>query len=157
MSKELKLLEQQRNALQRKIRDKLKQEIIKLLDKYSESGGLDIDEMTEKATGKQVISQKDVQQVYYSMQQIRKDCEQDDKVKLLVCRNGQYLWAQDKETIDAYTLDNIENGLKKITRNANRMPKSYKYLGIRANPQPLIEGKLKQFGVHQIEFKGVSS
>jgi hypothetical protein len=153
MSKDLLLLEKQRNALARKIRETFKKEILKILDKHrGEENWLSIEEIARLSMNREAVSRNDIYNVYYAIQTIRKECEDEDKSKLLVCnRNNRYGWAESKEEIDAYAMVNIENGLRKIKRNTSRLPKNYAALGIHSNPNRMIAGKLREFGFTQLE------
>lgn len=150
MMSELKQLRRKRIALNRKIRERMVNDLIAMMDAEEWPNK---EEMAAKLFGKKIPTDADMNEAYRCIQQIRRICEDSDEAQLLVCRNNRYGWAEDKETIDSYTEKNVRNGLRKIERNRRRLPKNYRAIGVDDDGGSLIGRTLGDFGYLQIEHK----
>ena len=131
-----------KKALENELKAKQKRRLLEVLNDNDVDNGFTLPELAGKVLDKNYVSEADKKEVYQILTAIRKDTNE-----CLAFRNGKYGWAKDKETIDLYRLANISNGLKKVKSNINKLPKNYAAIGIQDSPYPLINAKVKEFGV----------
>ena len=144
--KEIKEIRKAKKMLDHKLKAKLKERLLEILGDNDVDNGFTLVELSGGVLNKKHITENDKKEVYHIITSIRKDTD-----NCLAFRNGRYGWAKDKETVDIYRLTNIENGLKKVKSNMKKIPKNYIALGITDNPYPMINSKVKEFGVKLIE------
>lgn len=143
---EIKKIMKARKMLDHQLKAKLKERLLEVIGDNDVDHGFTLTELSGKVLEKAYVSNADTQEVYKIITAIRNDTNE-----CLAFRNGKYGWAKDKETVDIYRLTNIENGLKKVKSNVNKLPKNYKALGIKDNPFLMLNSKVKEFGIKFIE------